>query len=64
MAKENNKILTAEQELKLRQPIDDYVGKIQAKINGLIENGTDRVVELQNDIDSAKRDHILTKQEK
>ena len=31
MAKENNKILTAEQELKLRQPIDDYVGKIQAK---------------------------------
>ena len=64
MAKENNKILTAEQELKLRQPIDDYVGKIQAKINGLRENGTDRVVELQNDIDSAKRDHILTKQEK
>ena len=64
MAKENNKILTAEQELKLRQPIDDYVGKIQDKINGLRENGTDRVVELQNDIDSAKRDHILTKQEK
>ena len=64
MAKENNKILTAGQELKLRQPIDDYVGKIQAKINGLRENGTDRVVELQNDIDSAKRDHILTKQEK
>lgn len=29
----NSKILTAEQEMKLRQPIDDYVGKIQTKID-------------------------------
>lgn len=32
MATDNKKILTAEQELKLRQPIDDYVGAIQQKI--------------------------------
>ena len=57
-------ILTAEQELKLRRPIEDYVGKIQAKLDSLREDGTTKVVELQNDIDSVKRDHIYTKQEK
>ena len=31
----NSKILTAEEERKLRQPIDDYVGKIQEKIDSL-----------------------------
>ena len=35
MANENSKILTADQEAKLRQPIDDYVGKIQKEIDGL-----------------------------
>ena len=30
-----NKILTAEQEAQLRQPIDETVGAIQAKINEL-----------------------------
>lgn len=31
MANGNSNILTAEQEMKLRQPIEDYVGKIQKK---------------------------------
>ena len=31
MANENSNILTAEQEMKLRQPIEDYVGKIPEK---------------------------------
>ena len=62
MAKNN--ILTAEQEKQLRQPIEDYVGKIQAKLDELREDGTNRVVELQNDMDSVKRDHIFTQQEK
>ena len=31
MAKENSNILTAEQEMKLRQPIEDYVGKDSEK---------------------------------
>ena len=30
MANGNSSILTAEQEQKLRQPIDEYVGKIQS----------------------------------
>ncbi len=64
MAKENSKILTAEQEQKLRQPIEDYVGKIQAQIDRLRVDGTDRVISLQNSIDAVKRDRTLTKGEK
>ena len=58
------KILTAEQESKLRKPIDDYVGGIQEQINALRKNGTDRVIEIQSALDSLKRDRIYTAQEK
>lgn len=64
MAKGNNKILTAEEELKLRQPIEDYVGKIQDKIDSLRADGTNKVVTLQNSIDAAKRDRSISKEEK
>ena len=37
MANENNKILTIEEEAKLRQPIEEYIGGIQAKIDSLRE---------------------------
>ena len=60
----NDRILTAEQEMKLRQPIDDYIGKIQAQIDGLRKDGTDQVVAIQNTIDGVKRDRSLTKGEK
>ena len=64
MANGNSGILTAEQEKKLRQPIDDYVGKIQEKIDRLRADGTDRVISLQNRMDGLKRDRSLTSQEK
>lgn len=64
MAKGNSKILTAEQEMKLRQPIEDYVGKIQAQIDSLRVEGTDKVISLQNNIDGLKRDRTITKGEK
>lgn len=64
MTTQSKKILTAEQELALRQPIDEYVGKIQGQINALRTDGTDRVIEIQNSIDSVKRDRIYSKQEK
>ncbi len=64
MANGNSTILTAEEEQKLRKPIDEYVGKIQAKIDSLRKDGTDRVLSLQNHMDSIKRDRSLTKQEK
>ncbi len=64
MVAENTKILSAEQEAKLRQPIDEHVGSIQKQIDALRVDGTDRVVELQNTIDNLKRDRIYTAQEK
>lgn len=64
MAIENSKILTAEQEMKLRRPIEDYVGGIQKKIDGLRMDGTDKVLSLQNDMDVVKKDRIFTKEEK
>lgn len=64
MANENSKILTAEQEMQLRQPIEDYVGKIQEKIDSLRKDGTNKVLALQNSIDSIKRDCTLTKKER
>lgn len=64
MATENTKILTAEQELQLRKPIDDYVGGIQEQINALRKDGTDRAVEIQSALDNLKRDRIYTPEEK
>ena len=64
MVNGNSNILTAEQEMKLRQPIEDYVGKIQKKIDELRVDGTDKIVEIQNVMDSIKRDRTLTKGEK
>ena len=64
MVANNSKILTAEQEEKLRQPIDEYVGKIQAQFDALRADGTDKVIDIQNSIDSLKRDKIYTAQEK
>lgn len=63
MSTGNEKILTAEQEMALRKPIDDYVGGIQEKINALRADGTDKVVSLQNKIDSLKRDKSRSKAE-
>ena len=64
MVAENAKILTAEQEAKLLQPIDETVGAIQAKINDLRAEGTDKVVEVQSILDNLKRDKVYTAQEK
>ena len=60
----NSKILTADQEMQLLKPIDDYVGKIQSKIDSLRVDGTDKVVSLLNEIDVIKRDRIYSSDEK
>ena len=57
-------ILSAEREAELRKPIDEYVGKIQAQIDELRVDGTDKVVNIQNDLDNLKRDRIYTAEEK
>ena len=43
-------ILSAEEELKLREPIDEYIGKIQEQIDALRLDGTDKVRSLKNHI--------------
>lgn len=64
MTKGNSKTLTVEQEQQLRKPIEDYVGKIQSEIDNLRADGTNKVVALQNNIDAAKRDRSISKEEK
>ena len=59
-----SKILTVEEENKLRKPIDDYVGKIQEKIDALRVDGTDKVISLQSLIESIKRDKTLSTDER
>ena len=54
MVAENTKILTAEQEAQLLQPIDEYVGAIQKKIDALRAEGTDKIIEIQDTIDTGK----------
>ena len=59
MDNENSKTLTAEQEMQLRKPIEDYVGEIQEKIDSLRDDGSNKVISLQSEIDGVKRDHGL-----
>ena len=57
-------ILTAEEEQNLLRPIDEYVGKIQEKINTLRADGTDRVIALNNHIAVVRENANYTKEEK
>lgn len=60
----NSKILTAEQERALRQPIDEYVGGIQKEIDALRKDGTTKVVECQSAIAGIKRDKLFQRARK
>ncbi len=64
MDNKNSTILTDKQEMQLRKPIDDYIGKIQSKIDNLRAEGTDRIIFLQNNISTTKKDRALSKGEK
>ena len=57
-------ILSHDEELALHKPIEDYVGKIQAEIDELREEGTNKVLEYSEEIEALKRDKIYTKSEK
>ena len=60
---EKSFIISAEEEAKLLQPIDEYVGKIQEQIDELRIEGTDKVNTLKNQIAIAKEDKNLSKEE-
>ena len=61
---ENNLIISAEKEAKLLQPIDEYVGKIQAQIDALRVEGSEKVDSLKNQIAIAKENKNLTKEQR
>lgn len=64
MADKKSVVLTEEQEMQLRKPIDAYVGEIQAKIDSLRADGTEKVLSLQSHMERVKRDAALTKEER
>ena len=64
MAAENNNYLSAEDEQKLLEPIEEYVGKKQEEINTLRVDGTDKVTTLTNHIAVIKENANYTKAEK
>ena len=64
MASQKEMILTLEDEQRLLTPIDEYVGGIQAKIDALRVDGTDKVTALTNHIAIVKENANYTKDEK
>ena len=52
---ENSVIISAEEEAKLLKPIDEYVEKVQKKIDALRVDGSDKVNDLKNQIAIAKK---------
>ena len=61
---ENKAILTAEEEQRLLKPIDEYVEKIQDKINELRLEGTDQIIALNNHMAVVRENANYTKEEK
>ena len=57
-------ILSSAAEAELLKPIDEYVGKIQAQIDELRVEGSDKVRSLKNHIAIAKEDNNLSKDER
>lgn len=60
----NDNILSFEEEQKLLEPIDSYVGAIQEQINALRADGTDKVTSLNNHIAIIKENANYSKEEK
>ena len=58
---ENSVIISAEEEAKLLKPIDEYVEKIQKKIDALRVDGSDKVNDLKNQIAIAKENKNLSR---
>ena len=58
---ENSVIISAEEEAKLLKPINEYVEKIQKKIDALRVDGSDKVNDLKNQIAIAKENKNLSK---
>jgi methyl-galactoside transport system permease protein len=61
---DQSKILTAEQEAELVKPIDEHIAEIQKKIDALRADGEEKIVTLKNQVQLAKENKALNKQER
>lgn len=61
---DKNMILSADAEEKLLKPIDEYVGKIQAQIDELRVDGSDKVRSLKNHIAIARKIRIYQRKKR
>ena len=57
----DRKYLSAEEEAKLLKPIDEYIGKIQKKIDALRVDGSDKVQALKTHIALTKEEKTIRK---
>lgn len=64
MSQTTANILEPSDEKQLREPIASYVGTLQKKIDDLRADGTNKVIELQSAIESAKRDKSMPHDER
>lgn len=64
MANNDTRVLSVDEELELRRPIDEYIGNIQNELDNLRLEGTDKIISTLSYIDSIKKDRIYTKEEK
>ena len=60
----DRKYLSAEEEAELLRPIDEYIDKIQKKIDALRADGSDKVQALKTHIALTKEDKNYTKEER
>ncbi|MCI5570018.1 MAG: galactoside ABC transporter permease [Lachnospiraceae bacterium] len=61
---ENSVILSADEREKLLKPIDEYVGKIQTRIDALRVDGSEKVNDLRNQMAIAKENKNLSRDER
>ncbi len=61
---DTNKILTAEEEQKLLEPIEAHINEIQKKIDALRVSGTDEVIARRNHIQLVREDKNISKDER
>lgn len=61
---DNSAMLSVHEKQELLKPIDEYVGKIQAQIDALRVDGSDRVNDLKNQIALAKENKNLSKEDR
>ncbi|MDO5738107.1 MAG: galactoside ABC transporter permease [Eubacteriales bacterium] len=59
-----DKVLTLEQEQELLRPIDEHIRQIQAKVDALREEGSQKLIDLQHERNQLKRNKMISSDDK